>query len=280
MISQIDNAGSLMSKRFYWDQASVLKQLGLIPTSAYCKSNKSEVKLPVLDARIVNGLKAMEMVEKVEPVTSDRAGLSSEAAHLATLGTPRSRKTKETSEMSMIMNESPVSYRPPSGYNRQKNASDVFSTEPVPLRTSVAIDPRKHVSSIDFSGSEAADFHSSKKSFPSMNNQSQFSLSQESLYQEEISHGRKHFHDNNEESSKEVHYAGKRMYQNASDESSHELPMPNRGRRMYSNQSSIGYETTERPVSASLKRRDPNARSEEHLLGIVPSSRYFIFNNI
>jgi hypothetical protein len=272
MISQLDDAGSLMSKRFYWDQGSVLKQLGLIPSSTYCKSNKSEVKLPVLDARIVNGLKELKTMEKVEQVNTDRAGLSSEAAHLAAMGTPRSRKKMEASEMSMILAESPVSYRPPSGYNKMKNASEVFSNEPLPLRTSVAIDPRRHMSSIDFSASEMADFHSAKKPFPNLNNQTQFSLSQESMDDSEVSMGRKHFHDNNQESTAEIQYVGKRLYPNAVRESSQEVDTTANARGTYGNKSSIDFGSNERPISSS-RRRDPNARSEEHLLGIAPSSR-------
>lgn len=275
MISQIDDAGSLMSKRFYWDQGSVLKQLGLIPTSTYCKANKSEVKLPVLDARIINGLKAVETVGKVEQVTTDRAGLSSEAAHLATMGTPRSRKKMEASEMSMIMSESPVSYRPPSGYNKMKNASEVFSSEPLPLRTSVAIDPRRHMSSIDFSGSETSDYHSSRKAFPNMNNQSHFSFSQESINDTEASTGRRHFHDANQESTEEIQFHGKRQYANASAsrETSQERGMTSNVRGTYGNKSSIEFGSNERAVRSSRGRRDPNARSEEHLLGMAPSSR-------
>jgi hypothetical protein len=273
MISQLDDAGSLMSKRFYWDQGSVLKQLGLIPSSTYCKSNKSEVKLPVLDARIVNGLKPLQTMEKMEQVNSDRAGLSSEAAHLAAMGTPRSRKKMEASEMSMIMAESPVSYRPPSGYNKMKNASEVFSNEPLPLRTSVAIDPRRHMSSIDFAASEMSDYHSAKKSFPNLNNQTQFSLSKESLDDTEVSNGRKHFYDVNQESTQEVQYFGKRQYPNAVGDTSLEDTTAH-GRRTYGNKSSINFESSERlrPASA-IRRRDPHARSEEHLLGIAPSSR-------
>lgn len=275
MISQLDDAGSLMSKRFYWDQASVLKQLGLIPSSTFCKSNKSEVKLPVLDARIINGLNPVDTMVKVEQVVSDRAGLSSEAAHLATMGTPRSRKKMEPSEMSMIMSESPVSYRPPSGYNKSKNASEVFSNEPVPLRTSVAIDPRRHMSSIDFSSTETADFHSSKKAFPNMATQSHFTLSQDSIDENDISFGRKHFHDINQESTQEYQYHGKRQYANANAaRETQEDTQVHTGRKLYGNQSSIDYESVEKPVRTSrLNRRDPNARSEEHLLGIAPSSR-------
>lgn len=272
MISQLDNAGSLMSKRFYWDQGSVLKQLGLIPCSTYCKANKSEVKLPVVDARIINGLKPAEIMEKVEQASTDCAGLSSEAAHLAAMGTPRSRKKMETSEMSMIMAESPVSYRPPSGYNKMKNASEVFSSEPLPLRTSVAIDSRRHMSSIDFTATETADFHSGKKAFPN-GNQSQFSLSEE-MDDTKAPMGRKFFHDNNQESTEELQYFGKRQYAAREPSQERERTVNSRGAATYGNKSSIdfGSNERERPISSS-RRRDPNARSEEHLLGMAPSSR-------
>jgi hypothetical protein len=39
--------GKIESKRVYWDQASVLRQAGVLPKSLYCRSNTSEVTLPI-----------------------------------------------------------------------------------------------------------------------------------------------------------------------------------------------------------------------------------------
>ena len=44
----------IISKRVYWDQASVLRQIGVLPKSLYCRSNSSEVVLPIVGAEIAS----------------------------------------------------------------------------------------------------------------------------------------------------------------------------------------------------------------------------------
>lgn len=44
---------------YYWDQASVLKQLGVLPSSLYCKANSSEMTLPVVGVTIADPLKSL-----------------------------------------------------------------------------------------------------------------------------------------------------------------------------------------------------------------------------
>ncbi|KAJ3333235.1 hypothetical protein HDU91_002964, partial [Kappamyces sp. JEL0680] len=53
-IVSLDAQGKITSKNVYWDQASVLKQIGVLPKSLYCRANSSEVTLPVAGAEVVS----------------------------------------------------------------------------------------------------------------------------------------------------------------------------------------------------------------------------------
>lgn len=55
MTSFCDN--KIAFKRVYWDQATVLKQIGVLPTSSYCKALASEMILPVLGTKMADRLK-------------------------------------------------------------------------------------------------------------------------------------------------------------------------------------------------------------------------------
>ncbi|TPX60771.1 hypothetical protein SpCBS45565_g07428 [Spizellomyces sp. 'palustris'] len=46
----------ITAKRVYWDQGSVMRQIGLLPPSVFCKANGSETTLPVLGPKIVDRL--------------------------------------------------------------------------------------------------------------------------------------------------------------------------------------------------------------------------------
>ncbi|KAJ3151076.1 hypothetical protein HDU89_002288 [Geranomyces variabilis] len=48
--------GKIKAMRVYWDQGSVMKQIGLLPNSMFCKANNSETVPPVLGPRIVDRL--------------------------------------------------------------------------------------------------------------------------------------------------------------------------------------------------------------------------------
>lgn len=60
-IVNFNSAGMIKAKRVYWDQASVLRQIGVLPRSLYCRSNSSEVVLPIQDASIVSGLEGLKI---------------------------------------------------------------------------------------------------------------------------------------------------------------------------------------------------------------------------
>ncbi|KAI9351418.1 hypothetical protein BDR26DRAFT_1003403 [Obelidium mucronatum] len=51
------SSDKIQTLHMYWDQGTVLRQIGVLPNSLYCKSNSSEVILPVLGPRIVDRLK-------------------------------------------------------------------------------------------------------------------------------------------------------------------------------------------------------------------------------
>ncbi|TPX55077.1 hypothetical protein PhCBS80983_g05615 [Powellomyces hirtus] len=51
-----DNEGKIKAKRVYWDQGTVMKQIGLLPASLFCKANGSETVPPVLGPRVVDRL--------------------------------------------------------------------------------------------------------------------------------------------------------------------------------------------------------------------------------
>ena len=74
--------GAVTHKRVYWDQGSVLKQIGLFPETMYCKANSSEVRLPLLNGRIADTVRATAgearaMQAAAVPTGKMAAGLSS-----------------------------------------------------------------------------------------------------------------------------------------------------------------------------------------------------------
>ncbi|KAJ3021074.1 hypothetical protein HKX48_009247 [Thoreauomyces humboldtii] len=78
-------SGQISAKRVHWDQGTVMKQIGLLPASLFCKSNNSETIPPVLGPRIVDRLlhahtKAVQM-EKEHWDAAPVAGVLSGKAH-------------------------------------------------------------------------------------------------------------------------------------------------------------------------------------------------------
>ena len=62
----LDGEGKVVSKRFYWDQATVLKQANVLPNSLFCRSNNSEVVLPVCDMNKMNVLDLFPTGSRIE----------------------------------------------------------------------------------------------------------------------------------------------------------------------------------------------------------------------
>ncbi|KAJ1555234.1 hypothetical protein HK405_002924, partial [Cladochytrium tenue] len=58
-IASLDASGQqVQSLHLHWDQGTVLRQIGLLPPSLYCKANSSECVLPVQGPRVVDALLA------------------------------------------------------------------------------------------------------------------------------------------------------------------------------------------------------------------------------
>jgi hypothetical protein len=269
IVRYLDN--NAVSKRLYWDQASVLKQLGILPSTMHCRASRSEVTLPVLDARIAKPLTAFEAMPVSRPLSakSDAAGLSS---HQANSDRTPMKSRQDTSSMSDIMAGTSLAdhERPMSRSVRHPSDSDIFSTESLPLRTSIPIDPRRYKTQIDLSNGELAsapenDVHH-KKHFAGSNNSSQFSLSGEFTQPAHYEgHNRMGAQSITQETQEEVNvYHGRKLFAGSND--SHfsfdgslpgeQAPAVNNTRKQFNG------------------RRDPNARSDEHLMGTRPSSRY------
>ena len=256
--------GELLSKRLYWDQASVLKQLGILPSTMHCRANHSEVSLPVLDARIAKPLQVAADSVPAQPKTnpSMAAGLTSHQANLEY--TPRSRRV-QSSAMSEIMSEngSVEEIKPSTRIHYQPGgkSSDIFSNEPLPVRTSLSMDPRRYQTQIDLANAlplQQDDTHH-KKLFPDSNNVSHISLTNEGPFPVAAMDPVK------------VMNASKISQESVEDLTGYH------GRKLFagSNDSHISFGNVGADVIAPRvsQRRDPNARSEEHLLGTRPSSR-------
>ena len=53
---EFNQDGKIVNKRVYWDQASVLRQIGVLPKSLYCRSNSSEVVLPIVGSEVASSM--------------------------------------------------------------------------------------------------------------------------------------------------------------------------------------------------------------------------------
>jgi hypothetical protein len=113
-IVEFNEEGKVQQKRVYWDQASVLKQIGVLPTSLYCRSNSSEVTLPVSGAEIAS-------VFQTGPETTKETESAPKR--------PVSRRT----ESQDLFNMQQETFRPSSRVLSRPGGQthDIFSTEPV-----------------------------------------------------------------------------------------------------------------------------------------------------
>ena len=234
-VMQFNAKGKIAAKRVYWDQASVLRQIGVLPKSLYCKANASEVVLPVLDHKIAAALAEEQLIEKnvfLEP--SSTAGLTSKAIQQLTEApvtpsknkiaahgivpfgeeavvrpsplrpktdvfsiepvasaddsrpvTASSQRSYQKTSVSRIFsddNDDEVTVRPSSRVLQQPGgrSSDIFNNEPLQVRTSIPIDPRRFESHFSLSdeASEAPVYHG-RRMFADRTNDSHFSFGYE-----------------------------------------------------------------------------------------------------
>ncbi|XJO72474.1 hypothetical protein BDV3_003585 [Batrachochytrium dendrobatidis] len=144
-ILSFDETGKIVSKRVYWDQASVLRQAGVLPRSLYCKANASEVQLPVLDGSIVNSLQDSILDSNVLLRVETSAGLSN-AQRDAMENKPATPVKGRTAAQGMYPQGEELPIR--ASNNRQK--SDVFGLEPDTAASSYAASRRSSAMSSVF----------------------------------------------------------------------------------------------------------------------------------
>lgn len=175
VISTTFTGNLISSKRFYWDQASVLKQLGVLPSSLYCKAAGYEMVLPVIGVKVADLLladrpeagvhSAEHLVEAARDLENLPAGVTSKQANESHGRKPKASLTPRKQTIDSIGNIlSPETSRLGSNSSLaeseagtpetfrsstrvfSKPKSTVFDTnaEPEPFHTSIPIDPRRH----------------------------------------------------------------------------------------------------------------------------------------
>ncbi|KAJ3040842.1 hypothetical protein HDU99_010134, partial [Rhizoclosmatium hyalinum] len=146
---------------------------GVLPNSLYCKSNASEVVLPVLGPRIADRLKepynnlvtavsGMSMEEEPEEMDN---GMMPPAVSAPALRKPTSSENifgsgqqmpmtaaapRQASEMSNILSAAPVTGSRPSSrviHRPGGPSSNIFNTEPEPIKSGIATNPNRNSSS-------------------------------------------------------------------------------------------------------------------------------------
>ncbi|KAJ3104126.1 hypothetical protein HDU96_009022 [Phlyctochytrium bullatum] len=149
-IVDFDADGKIRSLRMHWDQATVLRQISVLPNSLYCKSNASETTLPVLGPKIIDKLKIAVGEQENVPPSENGDALGERRESVTSVTSARSQR----SEMSNILagNATAEAVRPSSRVLQRPGGQvhDIFSTEPAPpQRTAIPIDPRRFVQQVN-----------------------------------------------------------------------------------------------------------------------------------
>lgn len=114
--------GMISSIRYYWDQASILRQIGILPNSLFCKPNKCETVLPIVGIKIADPI--MDSVSRQAPF--EESPVQEE-----TVGTVEAIR-KGTEMSSILSGEAEAQVVKPSTRVHNKTASDIFSLQSVP----------------------------------------------------------------------------------------------------------------------------------------------------
>ncbi|TPX35325.1 hypothetical protein SmJEL517_g02281 [Synchytrium microbalum] len=80
-IAVFDEEGKIEQQRTYWDQASVLKQITVLPQSLHCKANGAETTLPVLNGRIADLVRGFGNMNTLGADRQVAAGMTSAQAN-------------------------------------------------------------------------------------------------------------------------------------------------------------------------------------------------------
>ncbi|KAI9104632.1 hypothetical protein DFS34DRAFT_603901 [Phlyctochytrium arcticum] len=174
-----DEQGKIISKRMYWDQGSVMKQIGLLPVTVFCKANNTETTLPVLGPKIIDRLEETwgederrKEAEEMETQQDDRnmrsngreaaAGIlpgSHAGHHREEDNRPHSASSRASVSSLMTDSSAPQYIRKSTRGHAQANGSvplNLFggNDDVVPLKTSVPIDPRRFESHFSINGED------------------------------------------------------------------------------------------------------------------------------
>ncbi|KAI9310029.1 hypothetical protein DFJ73DRAFT_889012 [Zopfochytrium polystomum] len=79
-VAQLAPSGKIQSLHLHWDQGTVLRQIGVLPNSLFCKANNSETVLPVLGPKVADPLLESASAEQnasIASVTSPTESVSS-----------------------------------------------------------------------------------------------------------------------------------------------------------------------------------------------------------
>ncbi|KAJ1555403.1 hypothetical protein HK096_001164, partial [Nowakowskiella sp. JEL0078] len=167
-IAKFNQQGKLASIHKYWDQGSVLRQLGILPLALYCKANSSETVLPILGSKIIDRLEdpynsaanvlLKESVQKAAGFAGVPAQVNNSYKPITSIvpqGDIQPHKGRQHKISNILPSDQPVEvvrsstrvFQAPGG---RSNIFDM-ATEPLPtVKTSVPIDPRRNQSQITF----------------------------------------------------------------------------------------------------------------------------------
>ncbi|KAJ3312643.1 hypothetical protein HDV04_002785 [Boothiomyces sp. JEL0838] len=254
--------------RVYWDQASVLSQISVLPRSLYCKANGSEVTLP-----IVNSVQQLALVLK-DQVQQEAENESPEKVD----SNPRLNPQRNAPSQDFLQHDN--SFRPSSRVIERPGGktSNIFGTEEDAFRPSsrVLSRPGGKTNDIFNTGPEP---ETVKK--PVLKPKSSDIFSDEPIEKKEVNRrdpNRSSLDDNT------IHRPGHKQFQDLNnrsqftigeDSNTNEAIRTGKQINPTSNQSQISFGEVEPVKVVGIGRRDPNARSEEAVNR--PSSR--VLNN-
>lgn len=136
-ITTWDSDGKITSKKVYWDQASVLRQISVLPRSLYCKANSSEVILPV--AGVEMAYKVSELIATT-PASFVESFQTLKVAEDSEVAPENKRVNPNRGAESDIFNvdQEPEKYRPSSRVLAQPGGktSDIFGTSQIDVNSS------------------------------------------------------------------------------------------------------------------------------------------------
>ncbi|KAJ3104182.1 hypothetical protein HDU97_009437 [Phlyctochytrium planicorne] len=144
--------GKIQSLRLHWDQATVLRQITVLPNSLFCKSNSSETVLPVLGPRIVDRLKFATGLSGGEENGLNVNTSADPEVESQPTSAPTSARGRSSGMTDILAGKAaPDAVRPSSRVLQRPGGqiSDIFSTEPPTPRASIPVDPRRFVQQVN-----------------------------------------------------------------------------------------------------------------------------------